>query len=84
MAEDKKKMDPTEKNGLGDPIPSRNQNVSDDPTLRRAGGQIVDNDEDTMTAGERGHVKSMPTSIEKLSQKEGCTLRVGELGVSLQ
>lgn len=51
-----KKMDPTEKNGLGDPIPSRNQNVSDDPTLRRAGGQIVDNDEDTMTAGERGHV----------------------------
>ena len=56
MAEDNKKMDPTEKNGLGDPIPSRNQNVSDDPTLRRAGGQIVDNDEDTMTAGERGHV----------------------------
>lgn len=51
-----KKMDPTEKNGLGDPIPSRNQNVNDDPTLRRAGGQIVDNDEDTMTAGERGHV----------------------------
>lgn len=56
MAEDMKKMDPTEKNGLGDPIPSRNQNVNDDPTLRRAGGQIVDNDEDTMTAGERGHV----------------------------
>lgn len=56
MSDDKKKMDPTEKNGLGDPIPSRNQNVSDDPTLRRAGGQIVDNDEDTMTAGERGHV----------------------------
>lgn len=56
MAEDNKKMDPTEKNGLGDPIPSRNQNVNDDPTLRRAGGQIVDNDEDTMTAGERGHV----------------------------
>lgn len=51
-----KKMDPTEKNGLGDPIPSRNQNVNDDPTLRRSGGQIVDNDEDTMTAGERGHV----------------------------
>lgn len=56
MADDMKKMDPTEKNGLGDPIPSRNQNVNDDPTLRRAGGQIVDNDEDTMTAGERGHV----------------------------
>lgn len=56
MSDDIKKMDPTEKNGLGDPIPSRNQNVNDDPTLRRAGGQIVDNDEDTMTAGERGHV----------------------------
>lgn len=56
MSDDKKKMDPTEKNGLGDPIPSRNQNVNDDPILRRAGGQIVDNDEDTMTAGERGHV----------------------------
>ena len=56
MADDMKKMDPTEKNGLGDPIPSRNQNVNDDPTLRRSGGQIVDNDEDTMTAGERGHV----------------------------
>lgn len=56
MSDDMKKMDPTEKNGLGDPIPSRNQNVNDDPTLRRAGGQIVDNDEDTMTAGERGHV----------------------------
>ena len=86
-----KKMDPTEKNGLGDPIPSSNQNVNDDPTLRRAGGQIVDNDEDTMTVEKEamfpsktcGFLKSTPTSIEKLSQKEGCTLRVGELGVSL-
>ena len=29
MADDKKKMDPTEKNKSGDPIPSRNQNVKD-------------------------------------------------------
>lgn len=40
----------------GDPIPSRNQNVSDDPTMRRAGGQVVDNDEDSMTAGMNGHL----------------------------
>lgn len=56
MADDKKKMDPTEKNKAGDPIPSRNQNVDDDPTLRRAGGQVVDNDEDSMTAGMNGHL----------------------------
>lgn len=56
MADDKKKMDPTAKNMAGDPIPSRNQNVDDDPTMRRAGGQVVDNDEDSMTAGKRGHI----------------------------
>ncbi|MDU6743784.1 MAG: catalase [Peptoniphilus harei] len=55
MADDKKKMDPTAKNKSGDPIPSRNQNV-DDPELRRAGGQLVDNDEDSMTAGMDGHL----------------------------
>lgn len=56
MADDKKKMDPTAKNMAGDPIPSRNENVDDDPTMRRAGGQVVDNDEDSMTAGKRGHI----------------------------
>ena len=56
MADDKKKMDPTAKNMAGDPIPSRNQNVDDDPIMRRAGGQVVDNDEDSMTAGKRGHI----------------------------
>ena len=55
MADDKKKMDPTEKNKSGDPIPSRNQNIND-PELRRAGGQLVDNDEDSMTAGMDGHL----------------------------
>ena len=49
-------MDPTKKNGLSKSIPSRNQNVADDPTLRRAGGQVVDNNEDSMTAGKRGHI----------------------------
>ncbi len=47
--------DPMEKNGLGEPLPSKNDNVKD-PTLRRAGGQVVDNNEDSMTAGERGHI----------------------------
>ena len=49
-------MDPTKKNGLSKSIPSRNQNVADDTTLRRAGGQVVDNNEDSMTAGKRGHI----------------------------
>ncbi len=48
--------DPMQKNGLGDNLPSRNNTVADDPTLRRAGGQPVDNNEDSMTAGLRGHL----------------------------
>lgn len=48
--------DPMEKNKLGEDLPSRNDNVSEDPTLRRAAGQVVDNDEDALTAGERGHI----------------------------
>lgn len=47
--------DPMDKNGVGEHLPSRNQNVKD-PTLRRAGGQVVDNNEDSMTAGDRGHI----------------------------
>ena len=50
------KIDPTKKNKIEKSIASRNQNVADDPTLRRAGGQAVDNDQDSMTAGERGHI----------------------------
>lgn len=57
--QDKPKMDPSKdpmaKNGLGDPLPSRNQTV-EDPVLRRAGGQVVANNEDSLTAGERGHI----------------------------
>lgn len=47
--------DPMMKNGLGEPLPSRNQTVHH-PELRRAGGQRVDNNEDSMTAGSRGHI----------------------------
>lgn len=52
---EKKNMDPMDKNGLGEPLPSRNDHVIR-PELRRAGGQPVDNNEDSMTAGERGHL----------------------------
>lgn len=52
---DKKMKDPMEKNGLGEHLPSENKNVVKEP-LRRAGGQIVDNNEDSMTSGERGHI----------------------------
>lgn len=52
----KENKNPMDKNGLGEALPSRNQNVSDDPILRRAGGQVVDNNEDSMTAGNRGHI----------------------------
>ncbi len=50
------KMNPMAKNGLGENLPSRNNHVAEDPTLRRAGGQPVDNNEDSMTAGHRGHI----------------------------
>ena len=48
-------MNPMDKNGLGDPLPSRNDHVIR-PEMRRAGGQPVDNNEDSMTAGVRGHL----------------------------
>ena len=48
-------MDPRDKNGLGDHLSSRNDTVMDE-TMRRAGGQVVDNNEDILTAGKRGHL----------------------------
>lgn len=51
----KKSMNPIEKNDLGEPLPSRNETVAS-PVLRRVGGQPVDNNEDSMTAGARGHI----------------------------
>lgn len=52
---EKKMQDPMAKNGLGDPLPSRNDHVIEED-LRRAGGQLVDNNNDSMTAGQRGHI----------------------------
>lgn len=48
-------MDPRDKNGLGEHLSSRNDTVMDEP-MRRAGGQMVDNNEDILTAGKRGHL----------------------------
>lgn len=48
-------MDPRDKNGLGEHLSSRNDTVMDEP-MRRAGGQVVDNNEDILTAGKRGHL----------------------------
>lgn len=46
---------PMDKNNLGDSLPSENSNVKDE-TLRRAGGAPVDNNEDSLTAGQNGHL----------------------------
>lgn len=48
-------MDPRDKNDLGEHLSSRNDTVMDEP-MRRAGGQVVDNNEDILTAGKRGHL----------------------------
>lgn len=45
---------PMDKNGLK-PIPSRNENTNKEP-LRFASGRVVDNNEDSMTSGPRGHL----------------------------
>ncbi len=46
---------PSVKNGLGENLPSENDEVKD-PHLRRASGQPVDNNYDSMTSGKRGHI----------------------------
>ncbi|MDY6065606.1 MAG: catalase [Finegoldia sp.] len=52
---DKKMMDdPTAKNGLGDDLPSRNQEKGENPKISMAQGAPVSNNQDTMTAGVRG------------------------------
>ncbi|MDR7856815.1 MAG: catalase [Tissierella sp.] len=51
-----KMENPMDKNGLGDPIPSRNQNIGDTPELKTATGSQVTDNQDTMTAGKRGPV----------------------------
>ncbi|MDD7762072.1 MAG: catalase [Firmicutes bacterium] len=55
MNKDKKNFNPMDKNGLGENLPSENKEVKDE-TLRRAAGQVVDNNEDSMSSGARGHL----------------------------
>ncbi|WBW50489.1 catalase [Peptoniphilus equinus] len=45
---------PMDKNGLGKPLPSRNDHINGPKTMTTASGAPVVNNEDTMTAGERG------------------------------
>ncbi|MDO5690209.1 MAG: catalase [Tissierellia bacterium] len=49
-------MDPMEKNGLGDPLPSRNDVIGENPGMTSAAGAPVHSNQDTMTAGPRGPV----------------------------
>jgi len=59
---------PMAKNGLGDPIPSRNQRKGDDPGLRTAAGAPVTDNQDSMTAGQRGSVSLQDVwLLEKLA-----------------
>ena len=47
---------PMDKNGLGNPLPSRNENIGDPPQLKTVTGAQVTDNQDTMTAGKRGPV----------------------------
>lgn len=46
--------DPMEKNGLGKPLPSKNDVKGRNPKISKAQGSPVENNQDTMTAGVRG------------------------------
>lgn len=61
-------MDPTKKNGLSEGVPSKNDRVGLEPTIKTAGGAPVDNNQDAMTAGPRGPmVLQDPWFIEKMA-----------------
>ncbi len=63
-----KEDNPMDKNNLGDPIPSRNQNIGDPPDLKTATGSQVSDNQDTMTAGKRGPVALQDTwFLEKMA-----------------
>ncbi len=47
---------PMDKNGLGDPIPSRNQTKGVNPDITTAAGAPVTDNQDSMTAGKRGPI----------------------------
>ncbi len=53
MKEDKMK-NPMDKNELGAPLPSKNDKRGENPMIHTAAGAPVDNNQDTMTAGQRG------------------------------
>ncbi|MDO4663174.1 MAG: catalase [Tissierellia bacterium] len=48
------KENPTDKNELGENLPSRNDNKGKNPKMTRDAGAPVENNQDTMTAGVRG------------------------------
>ena len=63
-----KPSNPMDMNGLGAPIPSRNQNIGDPPDLKTATGSGVTDNQDTMTAGKRGPVSLQDTwFLEKMA-----------------
>src|SRR5688572_11966500 len=45
---------PMHKNGLGEPLPSRNDHKGEHPGIKTAQGAPVANNQDAMTAGKRG------------------------------
>lgn len=59
---------PMDKNDLGAPIPSRNQNKGKTPELKTAAGAPVTDNQDTMTSGKRGPVSLQDTwFLEKMA-----------------
>ncbi len=58
MKEDKDMVnkDPRMKNKLGDHLPSKNDKKGENPHITRASGAPVENNQDSMTAGERGPI----------------------------
>ncbi len=62
------KKNPMDKNDLGDPIPSRNQNKGKHPELKTAAGAPVTDNQDIIAAGKRGPVSLQDTwFLEKMS-----------------
>ena len=69
MEKDEMNMkNPMDKNKLGDPIPSRNQNKGMHPEIKTAAGAPVTDNQDTMTSGKRGPVSLQDTwFLEKMA-----------------
>ena len=88
---DKEMKDPMEKNGLGEHLPSKNDTKGKETGIHTAAGAPVDNNQDTMTAGQRGPtvlqdlwlLEKHALSTEKLFPKEECMRKVPELTESL-